>query len=133
VAEDLSIPEHPEVFVIGDVANFSHQGGKPLPGIAPFAMQSGEHAAHNILERVARRPAKRFKYRDKGSMALKGGLSTAVFVFLARIAGSKIVCVRFFALLDDMPFPLRRTCFHSSTLRRKVAVNRCYTCGNAQD
>ena len=41
VAEDLSIPEHPEVFVIGDVANFSHQGGKPLPGIAPFAMQSG--------------------------------------------------------------------------------------------
>ena len=72
VAEDLSIPEHPEVFVIGDVANFSHQGGKPLPGIAPFAMQSGAHAAHNILERVAGRAAKRFKYRDKGSMATIG-------------------------------------------------------------
>jgi NADH:ubiquinone reductase (H+-translocating) len=44
VQKDLSVAGHPEVFVIGDVANFSHQGGKPLPGIAPFAMQSGKVA-----------------------------------------------------------------------------------------
>ena len=43
VNEDLSVPAHPRIFAIGDVANFSHQGGKPLPGIAPFAMQIGRH------------------------------------------------------------------------------------------
>lgn len=72
VAEDLSVPGHPEIFAIGDVANFSHQGGKPLPGIAPFAMQTGTHAANNILERVAGRPARKFHYTDKGSMATIG-------------------------------------------------------------
>jgi NADH:quinone reductase (non-electrogenic) len=72
VNEDLSVPGHPEIFAIGDVANFSHQGGKPLPGIAPFAMQSGEHAARNVLARVLGSPATTFKYWDKGSMATIG-------------------------------------------------------------
>jgi NADH dehydrogenase len=72
VNEDLSIPAHPEIFAIGDVANFSHQGGKPLPGIAPFAMQSGEHAARNIIARALGSPTKLFKYWDKGSMATIG-------------------------------------------------------------
>jgi NADH dehydrogenase len=72
VNEDLSIPAHPEIFAIGDVANFSHQGGKPLPGIAPFAMQSGEHAARNIIARALGSPTKPFKYWDKGSMATIG-------------------------------------------------------------
>jgi NADH dehydrogenase len=72
VNEDLSIPAHPEIFAIGDVANFSHQGGKPLPGIAPFAMQTGEHAARNIIARALGSPTKPFKYWDKGSMATIG-------------------------------------------------------------
>ena len=72
VSEDLSVPGHPEIFAIGDVANFSHQGGKPLPGIAPFAMQSGEQAARNIIARVLGSPTKKFKYWDKGSMATIG-------------------------------------------------------------
>jgi NADH dehydrogenase len=72
VNEDLSVPGHPEIFAIGDVANFSHQGGKPLPGIAPFAMQSGEHAARNIMARAMGSPATPFKYWDKGSMATIG-------------------------------------------------------------
>jgi NADH:ubiquinone reductase (H+-translocating) len=72
VNEDLSVPAHPEIFAIGDVVNFSHQGGQPLPGIAPFAMQSGEHAARNILARVQGNPAKTFKYWDKGTMATIG-------------------------------------------------------------
>jgi NADH dehydrogenase len=72
VSEDLSVPGHPEVFAIGDVANFSHQGGKPLPGIAPFAMQSGEHAARNIMSLAMSSTAKPFKYWDKGSMATIG-------------------------------------------------------------
>ena len=45
VNEDLTIPGHPEVQVIGDMANFSHQTGKPLPGVSPTAMQEGRHAA----------------------------------------------------------------------------------------
>ena len=58
VSPDLSVPGHPEVFAIGDVANYSHQGGKPLPGIAPFAMQSGEAAARNIMARALGSPTK---------------------------------------------------------------------------
>ncbi len=72
VSDDLSVPGHPEIFAIGDVANFSHQGGKPLPGIAPFAMQSGEHAARNVLAKIQGNPARKFKYWDKGSMATIG-------------------------------------------------------------
>ena len=72
VNEDLSVPGHPEIFAIGDVANFSYQGGKPLPGIAPFAMQTGEHAARNILALAMGSSSKPFKYRDKGSMATIG-------------------------------------------------------------
>ena len=49
VNDDLSIPGHPEVQVIGDLANFSHQTGEPLPGVSPAAMQQGRQAARNIL------------------------------------------------------------------------------------
>jgi len=72
VNEDLSVPGHPEIFAIGDVANFSHQGGKPLPGIAPFAMQTGDHAARNIIALAMGSPSNPFKYWDKGSMATIG-------------------------------------------------------------
>jgi NADH dehydrogenase len=72
VNEDLSVPAHPEIFAVGDVANFSHQGGKPGPGVAPFAMQSGEHAARNVLAKAIGNPSQPFKYWDKGSMATIG-------------------------------------------------------------
>ncbi len=72
VNADLSIPDHPEVQVIGDLANFSHQTGKPLPGVSPVAMQQGRHAARNILAMVDGRKAQRFWYWDKGSMATIG-------------------------------------------------------------
>src|SRR6267143_5612387 len=49
VNDDLTIPGRPEIQVIGDLANFSHQTGKPLPGVSPVAMQQGRHAARNIL------------------------------------------------------------------------------------
>ena len=52
VEPDLSIPGHPEVFVVGDAAAFLHQGGKLLPGVAQMAMQGAAHAAKNILRRV---------------------------------------------------------------------------------
>jgi NADH dehydrogenase len=72
VNEDLTIPGHPEVQVIGDLANFTHQTGKPLPGVSPVAMQQGRHAAHNILAMIDGRKPQRFRYWNKGSMATIG-------------------------------------------------------------
>jgi NADH dehydrogenase len=72
VNDDLTIPGHPEVQVIGDLANFSHDGGKPLPGVSPVAMQQGRHAARNILAMMDDRKPERFHYWDKGSMATIG-------------------------------------------------------------
>jgi len=72
VNDDLTIPGHPEVQVIGDLANFSHQTGQPLPGVSPVAMQQGRHAAKNILRMIKQREPQRFRYWDKGSMATIG-------------------------------------------------------------
>jgi NADH dehydrogenase len=72
VNEDLTIPGHPEVQVIGDLANFSHQTGKPLPGVSPVAMQQGRHAARNVLAMIDNHKPERFHYWDKGSLATIG-------------------------------------------------------------
>ncbi len=67
VEPDLTVPGHPEIFVIGDLAHFE-QDGKPLPGVAPVAMQQGRYAARVLLEKT-REP---FRYHDKGSLAVIG-------------------------------------------------------------
>src|SRR5256884_3217978 len=72
VNDDLTIPRHPEVQVIGDLASFSHQTGEPLPGISPVAMQQGRHAARNVLAMINGRKPQRFHYWDKGTMATIG-------------------------------------------------------------
>src|SRR5213596_2209353 len=72
VNDDLTIPGHPEVQVIGDLANFPHQTGKPLPGISPVAMQQGRHAARNVLAMTQGRKPQHFRYWDKGTMATIG-------------------------------------------------------------
>ena len=72
VNDDLTIPGHPEVQVIGDLANFPHQTGQPLPGISPVAMQQGRHAARNVLAMIQGRKPQRFRYWDKGTMATIG-------------------------------------------------------------
>ncbi|MGE5212059.1 MAG: NAD(P)/FAD-dependent oxidoreductase [Nitrospirota bacterium] len=72
VNDDLTIPGHPEVQVIGDLANFSHQTGEPLPGVSPVAMQQGRHAARNILRMIHGERPRPFRYFDKGSMATIG-------------------------------------------------------------
>ena len=87
VQKDLSVAGHPEVFVIGDVANFSHQGGKPLPGIAPFAMQSGKVAARNVLALVAGQPTETFQYADKGSMATIGRNKAVADLKMVKLSG----------------------------------------------
>jgi NADH:quinone reductase (non-electrogenic) len=72
VNDDLTVPGHPEVQVIGDLANFSHQTGEPLPGVSPVAMQQGRHAARNILRMIRGEKPQSFRYFDKGSMATIG-------------------------------------------------------------
>jgi NADH:ubiquinone reductase (H+-translocating) len=69
---DLSLPGHPEIFVIGDLANFPHQGGKPLPGVAPVAMQQGQYVARLIEARLRGRTLPPFRYWDYGNMATIG-------------------------------------------------------------
>src|ERR1041385_9191823 len=61
VNDDLTIPGHPEVQVIGDLANFTHQTGEPLPGISPVAMQQGRHAARNVIAMIQGRKPQRFR------------------------------------------------------------------------
>jgi NADH dehydrogenase len=73
VEPDCSLAGHPEVFVIGDLANFSHQTGKPLPGVAPVAMQQGKYVADLIGARLrGKPPGAPFHYRDRGNMATIG-------------------------------------------------------------
>lgn len=71
VEKDLSLPGHPEVFVVGDQAHFE-QDGKALPGLAPVAMQAGRHAAENILRLSRGEKTLPFRYKDKGQMATIG-------------------------------------------------------------
>ncbi len=83
VEPDLSIPGHPEVFVVGDLALFMDQEGKPLPGLAPVAQQQGRHAARNIVRLIQHQPAGQFRYRDYGNMATIGrGAAIADFGWL---------------------------------------------------
>ncbi|MFN2476853.1 MAG: NAD(P)/FAD-dependent oxidoreductase [Chthoniobacterales bacterium] len=72
VNNDLSIPGHPEVQVIGDLARFDQESGKPLPGVSPVAIQQGRHAARNILGMLDARKPQRFWYWNKGNMATIG-------------------------------------------------------------
>jgi len=72
VNPDLSIPGHPEVFVVGDLAVLKDESGKWLPGVAPLAMQEGKATAHNIGNELRGEPRKNFHYWNKGSLATIG-------------------------------------------------------------
>ncbi|MBV9618208.1 MAG: NAD(P)/FAD-dependent oxidoreductase [Verrucomicrobia bacterium] len=87
VNDDLTIPNHPEAQVIGDLANFSHQTGEPLPGVSPVAMQQGRHAAHNILMMIEGDKPQRFWYFDKGSMATIGRNKAVADLKLVHLSG----------------------------------------------
>jgi NADH:ubiquinone reductase (H+-translocating) len=87
VEPDLSIPGHPEVFVVGDLARFTHQTGEPLPGVAQVAMQGGASAAANIRRRLAGQPTEPFRYRHYGSMATIGRASAVADFGWARLSG----------------------------------------------
>lgn len=84
VEAQLNIKNYPHVFVIGDLANCLNNKQKPLPGLAPVAIQQGYHASKNILLNMAHKPMQPFKYFDKGQMATIGrGSAIAEFAGLS--------------------------------------------------
>ena len=87
VEPDCSLPGHPEIFAIGDIANFPHQGAVPLPGVAPVAIQQGRYVAHLIQARLKQRASSTFRYRDRGSMATIGRSAAVADFGRIRFAG----------------------------------------------
>jgi NADH:quinone reductase (non-electrogenic) len=82
VEPDLTLPDHPEVYVVGDVAAITDaKTGQVLPQLGSVALQSGEHAGETIARRIAGKDAKPFAYKDKGTMATIGP-GAAVVQFL---------------------------------------------------
>lgn len=87
VEKDLTVPGHPEIFVIGDLASLSRPDGRPLPGTAPVAMQEGKHAADLIARRLHGAPAWPFVYKDKGNLAVIGRNSAVADLGRLRFSG----------------------------------------------
>jgi NADH dehydrogenase len=91
VGPDLTVPEHPEVYVLGDAAAIvDEKTQQVLPQLGSVALQSGEHAGETIARRIAGKEAKPFKYKDKGTMATIGRGSAVVQMLGGRtITGKK--------------------------------------------
>ncbi len=87
VNPDLTIPGHPEVFVIGDLSSLNGSDGRPLPGVAQVAIQMGVHAAHNIQGALAGQPLRPFHYRDYGSLATIGRASAVADLHWVQLKG----------------------------------------------
>jgi NADH dehydrogenase len=86
VQPDLSIPGHPEVFVVGDLAAFE-QDGKPVPGVAPAANQMGRLAADNVQRVLRGEPTRPFRYLDKGSLSTIGRSAAVAEVGPLKMSG----------------------------------------------
>ena len=87
VAPDLSVPGHPNIFVIGDLANYVHQDGKPLPGVAPVAMQEGQYVASLLQKQLKGETLPTFRYADYGSLAVIGRNAAVVDLGFMKFAG----------------------------------------------
>ena len=87
VEPDLTVPGHPEVMVIGDLALFTHQNGNALPGVCPVAIQQGRHAARNICRAIEGQPREAFHYWDKGNLATIGRAQAVADLGRLQISG----------------------------------------------
>jgi NADH dehydrogenase len=87
VEPDLTIKGHPNIFVIGDLANFSHQDGKPLPGVAPVAKQAGEYVSKLVQLRLQGYTLPEFHYNDVGSLAMIGQNLAVVDLGFIKLTG----------------------------------------------
>jgi NADH dehydrogenase len=88
VNKDMSVPGHPNIFVIGDMSSSTDKDGNPFPGVAPVAMQQGKYVAKVITNRITGdSPPGDFKYWDKGSMATIGSGRAVVDLYWLRFSG----------------------------------------------
>jgi NADH dehydrogenase len=87
VEPDLSLKDHPDIFVIGDMAAIKQEDGTPVPGVSPAAMQMGTATANNILAEIKGKPRTKFTYVDKGSMATIGRSKAIADVFGMKLKG----------------------------------------------
>lgn len=87
VEPDFSVSGHPNIFVVGDLANFSHHNGKPLPGVAPVAMQGGQYVAALIQQRLNGNTLIPFRYFDRGSLAVIGRNAAVVDLGFIKFSG----------------------------------------------
>jgi NADH dehydrogenase len=87
VEPDLTIKDYKNIFVIGDLANFSHQNGKPLPGVAPVAKQEGEYVGKLIQLRLQGHTLPQFNYNDVGSLAMIGQNLAVVDLGFIKLTG----------------------------------------------
>ena len=87
VEPNLSVPSHDNLFVIGDLANFSHQGERSLPGVAPVAIQEGEYIAKLIKKRLKGDTLPPFRYIDRGNLAVIGQNAAVVDLGFVQLSG----------------------------------------------
>jgi len=88
ITPQLTIPNYPDIFVVGDLANSLDEKGKPLPGVAQVAMQGGVYAAKAIRSRIAGKPElKPFHYFNKGDMAVIGRAAAVANIFGFHVSG----------------------------------------------
>lgn len=88
VQPDFSVANHPDIFVVGDLACYLPEGEeRPLPGVAPVAMQQGNYVAQLIGDRLAGKTTKAFRYSNKGSMAVIGQNEAVVDLRFIKFAG----------------------------------------------
>ncbi|MGF1460689.1 MAG: NAD(P)/FAD-dependent oxidoreductase [Leptolyngbyaceae cyanobacterium] len=87
VEPDFSLPNYSNIFVIGDLANYAHQEERPLPGVAPVAMQGGKYVARVIRDRLQNKPTPDFYYKDSGSLAIIGHSSAVVDLNWTKMTG----------------------------------------------
>ncbi len=87
VEADLSLPGHPEIFVIGDLASFSHQAGNPLPGLAAVATQQGRYVGNLVTRRLRGQSLDPFLYKDRGNLATIGRAAAVADFGRIRLTG----------------------------------------------
>jgi len=87
VEPDLTVPGYPEIFVIGDLAHTKGEDGRPLPGVAPVAIQQGKYTARLICRRLAGQAMAPFRYRNLGSMATLGRSHAVVEMGKVHLSG----------------------------------------------
>ena len=124
VNEDLSINNNKDVFVIGDLALFTHQNNKPLPGVAPVAIQQGRYIAEKIIRKLEGKPYKVFRYRDKGSLAVIGRNKAVADLGYLKINGFVawliwiFVHIRYLIEFDNKLLVMIQWCWHYLTMKR---------------